>query len=89
MHAFGLNRDLCCDFLKKQCHVLSLTKGTRMKNEINFHILLPPFTVFHVKHVVFHTDYYYLFSTEQEKLLHDNINRLYRETEPWREQVHK
>ncbi|KAG5670188.1 hypothetical protein PVAND_000468 [Polypedilum vanderplanki] len=52
MHAFGLNRDLCCDFLKKQCHILNLTK-------------------------------------EQEKLLNDNINRLYRETDPWREQVLK
>ncbi|KAL7025863.1 hypothetical protein ACKWTF_013667 [Chironomus riparius] len=52
MHAFGLNRDLCSDFLKKQCHILNMSK-------------------------------------EQEKLLHDNVNRLYRETDPWREQVHK
>ncbi|CRL05248.1 CLUMA_CG018185, isoform A [Clunio marinus] len=48
MHAFGLNRSLCCEFLKKQCHILNLTK-------------------------------------EQEKMLNDNVNRLYRETDPWRE----
>lgn len=74
MHAFGLNRDLCCEFLKKQCRVLNITKGkcfstTKLIVDNKFNTII--------------TD------IEQEKLLHDNVTRLYRETDPWREQVHQ
>lgn len=48
MHAFGLSRDLCLEFLRKQCTIANL-------------------------------------STEHEKLLKDNIVRMYRETDKWRE----
>lgn len=47
MHAFGLRRDLCLDFLRKQCTIANL-------------------------------------GAEHEKLLRDNINRMYRETDKWR-----
>ncbi|XP_076298019.1 uncharacterized protein KIAA0513-like isoform X1 [Lasioglossum baleicum] len=47
MHAFGLSRTLCLEFLRKQCVIANLTK-------------------------------------EQEKMLRDNIERMYNETEPWR-----
>ncbi|CAO1422709.1 unnamed protein product [Diamesa serratosioi] len=47
LHAFGVSKDLCCEFLKKQCQVVHLTK-------------------------------------EQEKMLYENMYRLYRETDPWR-----
>ncbi|XP_011868320.1 PREDICTED: uncharacterized protein KIAA0513 isoform X1 [Vollenhovia emeryi] len=47
MHAFGLSRVLCTEFLRKQCIIANLTK-------------------------------------EQEKMLRDNIDRMFDETEPWR-----
>ncbi|PBC27948.1 hypothetical protein APICC_00651 [Apis cerana cerana] len=47
MHAFGLSRTLCLEFLRKQCVIANLTK-------------------------------------DQEKMLRDNIERMYDETEPWR-----
>ncbi|XP_078052434.1 uncharacterized protein KIAA0513-like isoform X2 [Augochlora pura] len=47
MHAFGLSRTLCLEFLRKQCVIANLTK-------------------------------------DQEKMLRDNIERMYNETEPWR-----
>ncbi|KAG5343522.1 MAL1 Maltase, partial [Acromyrmex charruanus] len=47
MHAFGLSRALCTEFLRKQCIIANLTK-------------------------------------EQEKMLRDNIDRMFDETEPWR-----
>ncbi|XP_046737642.1 uncharacterized protein KIAA0513 isoform X4 [Diprion similis] len=47
MHAFGLSRNLCLEFLRKQCAIANL-------------------------------------SSEQEKMLKDNIERMYDETEPWR-----
>ncbi|XP_024937463.1 uncharacterized protein KIAA0513 isoform X2 [Cephus cinctus] len=47
MHAFGLARSLCLEFLRKQCAIANL-------------------------------------SPEQEKMLRDNIERMYDETEPWR-----
>ncbi|XP_076748589.1 uncharacterized protein KIAA0513-like isoform X1 [Xylocopa sonorina] len=47
MHAFGLSRILCLEFLRKQCVIANLTK-------------------------------------EQEKMLRDNIERMFDETEPWR-----
>ncbi|XP_076388330.1 uncharacterized protein KIAA0513 isoform X1 [Megachile rotundata] len=47
MHAFGLSRALCLEFLRKQCVIANLTK-------------------------------------EQEKMLRDNIQRMFDETEPWR-----
>ncbi|XP_076231114.1 uncharacterized protein KIAA0513-like isoform X2 [Calliopsis andreniformis] len=47
MHAFGLSRTLCLEFLRKQCVIANLTK-------------------------------------EQEKMLRDNIERMFDETEPWR-----
>ncbi|XP_048507457.1 uncharacterized protein KIAA0513 isoform X2 [Athalia rosae] len=47
MHAFGLSRTLCLEFLRKQCAIANL-------------------------------------SPEQEKMLRDNIERMYDETEPWR-----
>ncbi|XP_076181739.1 uncharacterized protein KIAA0513-like isoform X2 [Ptiloglossa arizonensis] len=47
MHAFGLSRALCLEFLRKQCVIANLTK-------------------------------------EQEKMLRDNIGRMFDETEPWR-----
>ncbi|XP_015183313.1 PREDICTED: uncharacterized protein KIAA0513 isoform X1 [Polistes dominula] len=47
MHAFGLSRALCLEFLRKQCIIANLTK-------------------------------------DQEKMLRDNIERMYNETEPWR-----
>ncbi|KAK2587029.1 hypothetical protein KPH14_010989 [Odynerus spinipes] len=47
MHAFGLSRALCLEFLRKQCVIANLTK-------------------------------------DQEKMLRDNIERMYNETEPWR-----
>ncbi|XP_055712028.1 uncharacterized protein KIAA0513 isoform X2 [Phlebotomus papatasi] len=49
MHAFGLSKHLCLEFLRKQCTIANLSK-------------------------------------EHEKLLRDNINRMYRETERWSEQ---
>lgn len=48
MHAFGLSRDLCLEFLRKQCTIANL-------------------------------------SAEHEKLLKDNIIRMYRETDKWRD----
>uniref|UniRef100_A0A7G3AGQ2 Putative conserved plasma membrane protein n=1 Tax=Lutzomyia longipalpis TaxID=7200 RepID=A0A7G3AGQ2_LUTLO len=48
MHAFGLSKQLCLEFLRKQCTIANLSK-------------------------------------EDEKLLRDNINRMYRETERWSE----
>uniref|UniRef100_A0A182QGY7 SBF1/SBF2 domain-containing protein n=1 Tax=Anopheles farauti TaxID=69004 RepID=A0A182QGY7_9DIPT len=48
MHAFGLSRELCNEFLVKQGVIANL-------------------------------------STEQQKLLQDNVDRMYRETDPWRE----
>ncbi|XP_055299700.1 uncharacterized protein KIAA0513 isoform X2 [Sitodiplosis mosellana] len=47
MHAFGLNKELCDEFLRKQSVISNITK-------------------------------------EQEKMLHDNINRMYKETDKWR-----
>lgn len=47
MHAFGLSKDLCDEFLRKQCIISNLRP-------------------------------------EQEKMLYDNINRLYKETAKWR-----
>uniref|UniRef100_A0ABD2WII8 SBF1/SBF2 domain-containing protein n=1 Tax=Trichogramma kaykai TaxID=54128 RepID=A0ABD2WII8_9HYME len=47
MHAFGLPRNLCLEFLKKQCIIANLTP-------------------------------------DQEKMLKDNIDRMFDETEPWR-----
>ncbi|CAK9825381.1 Uncharacterized protein KIAA0513 [Anthophora retusa] len=47
MHAFGLSRTLCLEFLRKQCVIANLTK-------------------------------------DQEKMLRDNIERMFDETEPWR-----
>ncbi|XP_043675503.1 uncharacterized protein KIAA0513 isoform X1 [Vespula pensylvanica] len=47
MHAFGLSRALCLEFLRKQCVIANLTR-------------------------------------DQEKMLRDNIERMYNETEPWR-----
>ncbi|OXU17382.1 hypothetical protein TSAR_009931 [Trichomalopsis sarcophagae] len=47
MHAFGLPRNLCLDFLRKQCVIANLTQ-------------------------------------DQEKMLKDNIERMFDETEPWR-----
>lgn len=75
MHAFGLNRDLCCEFLKKQCHILNLTKGEYNNNNNNKSVTSKYFPI--KKYL------------EQEKLLYDNVTRLYRETDPWREQVHQ
>ncbi|XP_012271439.1 uncharacterized protein KIAA0513 [Orussus abietinus] len=48
MHAFGLSRALCLEFLRKQCEIANLT-------------------------------------IDQEKMLRDNIERMYDETEPWRQ----
>ncbi|XP_035779409.1 uncharacterized protein KIAA0513-like isoform X1 [Anopheles albimanus] len=48
MHAFGLSRELCNEFLVKQAVIANL-------------------------------------SPEQQKLLQDNVDRMYRETDPWRE----
>lgn len=48
MHAFGLSRELCLEFLRKQCTIANL-------------------------------------SAEHEKLLKDNIVRMYRETDKWRD----
>lgn len=48
MHAFGLSRDLCLEFLRKQCTIANL-------------------------------------GPEHEKLLKDNIIRMYRETDKWRD----
>ncbi|XP_043271788.1 uncharacterized protein KIAA0513 isoform X2 [Venturia canescens] len=47
MHAFGLPRNLCLEFLRKQCVIANLT-------------------------------------SEQEKMLKDNIVRMFDETDPWR-----
>ncbi|XP_033226164.1 uncharacterized protein KIAA0513 isoform X2 [Belonocnema kinseyi] len=47
MHAFGLSRNLCLEFLRKQCIISNLTQ-------------------------------------DQEKMLRDNIDRMFDETEPWR-----
>ncbi|KAG8036513.1 hypothetical protein G9C98_003835 [Cotesia typhae] len=47
MHAFGLSRNLCLEFLRKQCVIANLT-------------------------------------AEQEKMLRDNIMRMFDESEPWR-----
>lgn len=47
MHAFGLSRTLCLEFLRKQCVIANLT-------------------------------------SDQEKMLRDNIDRMFDETEPWR-----
>ncbi|KAF7991078.1 hypothetical protein HCN44_002640 [Aphidius gifuensis] len=47
MHAFGLSRTLCLEFLRKQCIIANLTP-------------------------------------EQEKMLRDNIMRMFDESEPWR-----
>ncbi|KAK0181963.1 hypothetical protein PV327_000140 [Microctonus hyperodae] len=47
MHAFGLSRTLCLEFLRKQCIIANLT-------------------------------------AEQEKMLRDNISRMFDESEPWR-----
>ncbi|XP_050079002.1 uncharacterized protein KIAA0513 [Anopheles maculipalpis] len=48
MHAFGLSRELCNEFLVKQSVIANL-------------------------------------SSEQQKLLQENVDRMYRETDPWRE----
>ncbi|XP_065085116.1 uncharacterized protein KIAA0513 isoform X2 [Ochlerotatus camptorhynchus] len=48
MHAFGLGRELCYEFLMKQCVIANL-------------------------------------NAEQQHLLKDNVDRMYRETDPWRE----
>lgn len=48
MHAFGLSKELCMEFLRKQCTIANLNR-------------------------------------EQEKMLKDNINRMYKETDKWRE----
>ncbi|XP_055549060.1 uncharacterized protein KIAA0513 isoform X1 [Wyeomyia smithii] len=48
MHAFGLSRELCYEFLMKQCVIANL-------------------------------------NMEQQKLLKENVDRMYRETDPWRE----
>lgn len=47
MHAFGLSKELCDEFLRKQCVISNLRP-------------------------------------DQEKMLYDNINRLYKETAKWR-----
>lgn len=47
MHAFGLSRELCVEFLRKQCIIANLRE-------------------------------------DQEKMLKDNVERMYRETDPWR-----
>lgn len=47
MHAFGLSKELCSEFLRKQCTIANLRE-------------------------------------DQEKMLRDNVERMYRETDPWR-----
>ncbi|XP_047109480.1 uncharacterized protein KIAA0513 [Schistocerca piceifrons] len=47
MHAFGLSKELCYEFLRKQCIIANLRE-------------------------------------DQEKMLRDNIERMYKETDPWR-----
>nr|CAD7256799.1 unnamed protein product [Timema shepardi] len=51
MHAFGLSKELCAEFLRKQCIIANL-------------------------------------SEEQEKMLRDNIERMYRETDRWSKIAH-
>lgn len=47
MHAFGLEKELCCEFLRKQCSIAAL-------------------------------------APDQEKMLRDNVQRMYEQTDPWR-----
>lgn len=47
MHAFGLSKELCAEFLRKQCTIANLRE-------------------------------------DQEKMLKENVERMYRETDPWR-----
>lgn len=67
MHAFGLNKELCDEFLGKQCIISNITKGktTFHANIMNNAIIFDDFA-------------------EQEKMLYDNINRMYKETAKWR-----
>lgn len=68
MHAFGLNKELCDEFLRKQSVISNITKG---KTRIHFYFQIQ-------------RSKYLPFVPEQEKMLHDNINRMYKETEKWR-----
>lgn len=45
MHAFGLNRDLCNEFLRKQCTIANLTKGDATSGQLEFS-LNPTFSHF-------------------------------------------
>lgn len=67
MHAFGLSKDLCDEFLRKQSVISNITKG-KMSNLLTFARLNRFFCLF----------------SEQEKMLYDNINRMYKETAKWR-----
>lgn len=68
MHAFGLNRDLCNEFLRKQCIIANLNKGKERGNPLWFYIGLIKI----------------LSLLDQVQMLRDNVNRMYRETDPWR-----
>uniref|UniRef100_A0ABD2WJF8 SBF1/SBF2 domain-containing protein n=1 Tax=Trichogramma kaykai TaxID=54128 RepID=A0ABD2WJF8_9HYME len=68
MHAFGLPRNLCLEFLKKQCIIANLTPGI-------FNLLL---------NLIKKLFYVNFFVADQEKMLKDNIDRMFDETEPWR-----
>lgn len=66
MHAFGLSRELCTQFLRKQCVIANLSPGL-----FDYCVIREVLTV----DATF---------SEQEKMLGDNVNRMYKETAKWR-----
>lgn len=70
MHAFGIDRELCSEFLRKQCVIANLSKGIFQILKLYLHKLIKLYCIF--THI------------DQEKMLRDNINRMYKETAKWR-----
>lgn len=69
MHAFGLSQELCTEFLRKQSVIASLSPGLfAIPEALTIRNLLNFRVTF----------------LEQEKMLRDNVNRMYKETAKWR-----
>lgn len=70
MHAFGMSHQLCVEFLKKQCIISNLTAGMFF-DDTNRNPLSMAKSLFFL-------------SLEQQKMLFDNVQRMYKETAQWR-----
>lgn len=66
MHEFGLSKQLCLDFLRKQSTIANLPQGKHLLSERD------------VSHAVLNFDIpFILSSTEQIMLLNENIEAMY------------